>query len=88
MEPLVLNAITDEGGRMEVFEADYPTLEGACIRNYIHESDLVDVHVLGLKQLLHVDDTQPYNLGADRNHSVRVVICDCREVTERDVSVM
>ena len=87
MEPLVLNAITDEGGQMEVFEADYPAPEGTCIRNYIHESDLVDAHILGLKQLLHVNDTQHYNLRADRDHSVREVFREYREITEHDVSV-
>lgn len=85
--PLVLNAITDEGGQVEVFGADYPTPDGTCIRDYIHVSDLVDAHILGLKQLLHTDDSQLYNLGAGRGHSVHEVIRECREVTGRDILV-
>ena len=85
--PLVLNAITEEGGQVEVFGNDYPTPDGTCIRDYIHVSDLVNAHILGLKQLLHTMDSRLYNLGAGRGHSVREVIDKCREVTERDVPV-
>ena len=85
--PLVLNAITDEGGQLEVFGTDYPTPDGTCIRDYIHVSDLVDAHILGLKRLLHTNNGQLYNLGAGRGHSVREVIRECREVTERNVPV-
>ena len=85
--PLVLGAITDDCGPVELFGTDYPTPDGTCIRDYIHVSDLVDAHILGLNQLLHTKDSQLYNLGAGRGHSVREVIRMCREVTERDVPV-
>ena len=85
--PLVLNAITEEGGQVEVFGTDYPTPDGTCIRDYIHVSDLVNAHVLGLKRLLHTNDSQLYNLGAGRGHSVQEVIRECKQITEREVPV-
>jgi UDP-glucose 4-epimerase len=30
---------------MKVFGTDYDTVDGTCIRDYIHVSDLADAHV-------------------------------------------
>ena len=62
--PLALNAITDEGSQLEVFGTDYPTPDGTCIRDYIHVSDLVDAHILGLKQLLQHQRKPTVQLGS------------------------
>ena len=47
--PLMLDAIDGRRPALTVFGSDYPTADGTCIRDYVHVSDLVDVHVLGLK---------------------------------------
>jgi len=37
--------------KLNVFGDDYPTLDGTCIRDYIHVVDLAKAHVVGLKEL-------------------------------------
>jgi UDP-glucose 4-epimerase len=42
--PTILGAV--EGDRpVTIFGADYPTLDGTCIRDYIHVADLADAHL-------------------------------------------
>jgi UDP-glucose 4-epimerase len=42
--PMVLEAL-ENGRRPKVFGDDYPTLDGSCIRDYIHVADLSAAHV-------------------------------------------
>ncbi len=84
--PLVLQAILGQKPAIEIFGTDYPTLDGTCIRDYIHVDDLADAHLLALEQL------QPgkalhYNLGIGRGYSVREVIRAAEEVTGKPVPV-
>jgi UDP-glucose 4-epimerase len=34
---------------VKIFGTDYPTSDGACIRDYIHVSDLADAHLKALQ---------------------------------------
>ena len=37
--------------KIKIFGNDYSTKDGTCIRDYVHVSDLADVHIKGLKYL-------------------------------------
>ena len=63
---------TREG--VTVFGADYGTQDGTCVRDYIHVTDLADLHVAVLRGL---EDGHPggvFNCGSGRGISVREVI--------------
>jgi UDP-glucose 4-epimerase len=67
-----------------LFGTDYPTPDGTCVRDYIHVSDLADLHLLALRACqsgLH----RIYNAGNGTGSSVREVINVCREVTGQDI---
>jgi UDP-glucose 4-epimerase len=83
--PNVLAAAADGRG-IRVFGDDYPTLDGTCIRDYIHVTDLADAH---LRALGACDPGRHriYNLGNGTGRSVREVIDVCREVTGRAIPV-
>jgi UDP-arabinose 4-epimerase len=42
--PLIL-AAARTGARVRVFGNDYDTLDGTCVRDYIHVSDIADAHI-------------------------------------------
>lgn len=46
--PLVMKAALGASGPLEVFGNDYDTLDGTCIRDYIHVEDLAAAHVSAL----------------------------------------
>ena len=55
---------------------DYNTPDGTTIRDYIHISDLTEIHLLSLKDLLKNERSNIYNCGYGRGYSVKDVI-DC-----------
>ncbi len=86
--PLMLDAIDGKRPALTVFGTDYPTPDGTCIRDYVHVSDLVDAHVLGLGWLRGGKPSRVFNLGTGKGFSVREVIEHSRMVTNREVPVV
>ena len=73
---------------MIILGADYDTPDGTCIRDYVHVSDVVDAHLLGLKWLEANNKNRIYNLGTGIGFSVREVIDQVKMVTNKDVNVV
>lgn len=86
--PLMLDAVAGKRPALTVFGSDYPTKDGTCIRDYVHVSDLVDAHVLGLQWLLQGKGNRVFNLGTGTGFSVREVIEASRAVTNREVPII
>lgn len=64
---------------------DYPTLDGSCVRDYIHVSDLALAHVAAARRLDEGASLEPvYNLGSGAGTSVREIMTAIREVTGID----
>jgi UDP-glucose 4-epimerase len=70
-----------------IFGTDYPTPDGTCIRDYIHVSDLADIHVLALRRLGHGFDSFVVNCGYGRGYSVREVLDAVARVSGRSLSI-
>lgn len=83
--PLMLDAISGKRPPLTLFGTDYPTGDGTCIRDYVHVSDLVNAHVLGLNWLLDGKGSTSFNLGTGKGFSVREVIDQAGRVTNAPV---
>jgi UDP-glucose 4-epimerase len=83
--PLILDAIDGKRDALTVFGTDYDTPDGTCIRDYVHVCDLVDAHILGLNWLEADKGSRVFNLGTGTGFSVREVIDQSRNVTNREV---
>lgn len=62
---------------LSVFGNDYPTVDGTCIRDYIHVVDLAKAHVVALQRLLdkqNLEKVETFNLGTGKGSSVLEVI--------------
>jgi UDP-glucose 4-epimerase len=86
--PLMLEAIAGKRPALTIHGTDYETPDGSCIRDYLHVSDLVDAHVLGLKWLIDGRDSRVFNLGTGTGFSVREVLAQSGEITNRAVPVV
>ncbi len=67
-----------------VYGNDYPTVDGTCIRDYIHVVDLAKAHVLALQRLLenkNEDKVEIFNLGTGIGSSVLEVISSFEKVS-------
>ncbi len=59
---------------IEVFGEDYPTVDGTCVRDYIHVTDLVAAHVDALRHLSANQASLTLNCGYGHGYSVREVL--------------
>lgn len=72
------------GKPVDVYGDSRATLDGSCVRDYVHVYDLAMAHVLALEGgYLGV-----YNLGTECGHSVKQVIQAAREVTGIDIPMI
>jgi UDP-glucose-4-epimerase GalE len=72
--PLAIEAALGMGPPLTVFGQDFPTPDGACIRDYIHVADLALAHVLALEVPTGEAGFVAANLGLGRGLSVLEVI--------------
>lgn len=69
---------------LSVYGNDYPTLDGTCVRDYIHVVDLAKAHVIAMKRLLdkkNLDKVEIFNLGTGTGSSVLEVIQSFEKVS-------
>jgi UDP-glucose 4-epimerase len=74
-------------GEMEVFGTDYPTVDGTCVRDYIHVTDLIDAHLSALDYLGNGGENLLCNVGYGRGFSVKQVIDMAKQVSGADFPV-
>jgi len=84
--PNALRAAAGTGGVMKLFGADYPTVDGTCVRDYIHVDDLASAHLLALGAAA-PGEHHVVNLGSGAGYSVRQVLDAVGEVTGTRVPV-
>jgi len=85
--PLLLDAIDGKRPALTIYGEDYPTPDGTCVRDYVHVMDLVDAHLLGLEWLAAGKPSRAFNLGTGTGYSVREVVAQSGEVTNKPVPV-
>ena len=73
--------------QMTVYGVDYPTPDGSCIRDYIHVSDLIDAHLLGLDYLAHGGSSMVLNCAYGQGSSVLEVIDMVKRISGRNFDV-
>ena len=69
-----------------VYGNDYPTVDGTCIRDYIHVVDLAKAHVVALQRLLenkNKEKIEIFNLGTGVGSSVLQVISSFEKVSSK-----
>ena len=86
--PLAIRASMGQRRPLKINGTDYATPDGTCVRDYVHVTDLVEAHILGLKWLQGGKPSQVFNLGSGSGHSVREIIDLVAEVAERSVPTL
>lgn len=70
--PYIVGVAERRFENLKIFGDDYPTKDGTGIRDYIHVMDLVDAHLVALKQ--DKPGCQIYNIGCGKGFSVLEII--------------
>jgi UDP-glucose 4-epimerase len=69
---------------IEIYGNNYPTADGTCIRDYIHVTDLVDIHLAALRHLRSAGKNLIANCGYGRGYSVKQVLDMAQRVSGRN----
>lgn len=59
---------------IEIYGNDYNTKDGTCIRDYIHVSDLADIHIKSIDYLNKKNKSLTLNCGYGKGYSVQDVV--------------
>lgn len=81
--PLALRAALGTGPALKVFGDDFDTLDGTCVRDYIHVSDLAEAHVKAVEYLYAGGEPVALNLGTGKGSSIKELIALTEEVSGR-----
>jgi UDP-glucose 4-epimerase len=82
--PLIFKAIS-ANQNPSIFGDNYKTVDGTCVRDYVHVADVADAHVQAALALKSEIDLQPvYNLGSGTGTSVGQIMDAVKTVTKID----
>jgi len=69
-----------------IFGNDYSTPDGTAIRDYIHVSDLADIHVKAVEHLIKNQQSNIINCGYGKGYSVKDVLAKVDEVNQKAIT--
>lgn len=85
--PRALLAAAGKIPRLKIFGDDYQTIDGTCVRDYVHVADLARAHVLAYRHIEKGGDSVALNLGAGHGSSIREVLRAINQVTGQEVPI-
>lgn len=65
---------------------DYDTPDGSTIRDFIHVSDLADIHLISAKHLIDSGKSDIFNCGYGKGYSVKEVIENFNQILDKKIS--
>lgn len=84
--PILLQVAVGERKEFTLFGTDYDTVDGTCVRDYVHVFDIAMAHVLALKQI-ELCTGEAYNMGNGVGYSNLQIINSIKEVTGANIRV-
>jgi UDP-glucose 4-epimerase len=82
--PIALQVAAGKREKLQLFGDDYPTVDGTCVRDYIHVEDLARAHLLAIEAAT-PGEHKIFNLGNGNGFSNRQVVEVAREVTGHEL---
>ena len=83
--PLVLLTSLGKRDSIDIFGTDYNTLDGTCIRDYVHVHDIARAHMDAMKGLK--ENSKVYNLGTGKGNSVKEIIETVKKISDKNFNV-
>lgn len=68
---------------LRIYGGDYATVDGTCVRDYVHVADIAHAHLRALDYLNNGGESRIFNCGCGTGYSVREVISAFERVSGR-----
>lgn len=79
--PVTMQAVAGKLRGVTIFGNDYPTVDGTCVRDYVHVVDLANAHILALQYLADGNPSDVFNVGTGIGYSNLQIVELIREVS-------
>tara|TARA_Y100001958_G_C21112649_1_gene459085 strand:+ start:16 stop:987 length:972 start_codon:yes stop_codon:yes gene_type:complete len=86
--PKILNSIKHKQKKVYIYGNSYKTIDGTCVRDYIHVNDIVRAHYYGLKKFRQKKCVLNYNIGSGKGYSVLEIINGIEKVTKVKLKII
>ena len=86
--PLLMQVASKRKDNIIIYGNDYDTIDGTCVRDYIHIIDICQAHLLSLELLKSEGKSTKYNLGNSKGYSVNEVVEVAKQITGREISTL
>ena len=85
--PIICEVASGKRNSMQIFGNDYKTIDGTCVRDYIHVVDLAKAHVAALNHIINFKKIKTaYNIGVGKGVSVQDVVDSFEKVNDIKIS--
>jgi len=74
--------------KLKIYGSDYNTKDGSCIRDFIHVSDIAEIHYLVLKKIDKLNISKVLNCGYNKGTSVLEVAKEFRRQSSKKVDII
>ena len=74
--------------RLKIYGTDYKTKDGSCIRDFIHVSDIAEIHYLILEKINKLNVSKILNCGYNKGTSVLEVAKEFRRQSSKKVDIV
>ena len=82
----ICEVATNKRKKLIVNGKDYNTKDGTAVRDFIHVSDLAEMHLLVAKKLIEKPQTEIFNCGYGHGYSVQDVINAMNKILEKKIN--
>lgn len=82
---IVSEVATNKRNKMIVNGDDYDTKDGTTIRDYIHVSDLAEMHLASVKHLMKNNKSNIFNCGYGKGFSVKQIINTFNQIIDKKI---
>ncbi len=83
---ILSEVVVGKRDHIEIYGNDYNTPDGTAIRDYIHVSDLADIHLEVAKYLLKSSESNLFNCGYGNGFSVLDVINTANKISQNKIN--
>lgn len=83
--PIIMEVAVGKRESLSIYGGDYDTVDGTCVRDYIHVSDLASAHVLALDTIRKNNESLIVNLGSETGYSVLEMTELARKLTGKPI---
>ena len=84
----IAGALIKQKPIIRIYGNDYRTPDGTTIRDYIHVSDLADIHFKILKKISETNKSKIINCGYNRGVSVNEVVKEFKKQSNKQIKIL